>query len=112
MISDGNQTCPFEDATVDLFSLGGYEYLVFTDKLSGWPMVGRYSKTASASDMTKLIRRWISDVGVPNRLATNGGSQFKSAKFAAFCKDWPSHMIQVALIIHSQIAQQKQRLKP
>ncbi|XP_065180051.1 uncharacterized protein K02A2.6-like [Sycon ciliatum] len=88
LLSDSGPSRPFEDAAADLFSLGGFEYLVLTDKFSGWPFVGRCGRSATTSDVTKHLVQWMSDVGVPTRLTTDGGPQFRSSAFASFCPEW------------------------
>ena len=78
----------FEDVSVDLFSYEGSHYLVYADRLSGWPTVDRWKNKDPTSDVTRAIRRNFMDLGVPLRLRSDGGPQFASSAFEAFIQQW------------------------
>ncbi|QQP51098.1 Transposon Tf2-6 polyprotein, partial [Caligus rogercresseyi] len=65
------------------------EYLVITDKYSGWPEVYDCGKSGvNTKDVEKAIARWMAALGVPVRLTTDGGPQFKGEAFKEFCRRW------------------------
>ena len=79
---------PFEQTAADIFHLAGWQFLVLTDKFSGWPFVGKCGRTASTQDVINLLTSWFTDVGVPVTMTTDGGPQFKSTAFNTFCAEW------------------------
>ena len=79
---------PFEQTVADIFHLAGWQFLVLTDKFSGWPFVGKCGRTASTQDVINLLTSWFTDVGVPVTMTTDGGPQFKSTAFNTFCAEW------------------------
>ncbi|MFO0089677.1 MAG: RNase H-like domain-containing protein, partial [bacterium] len=89
MRSDPLPTRVFEDTSADLFDYAGNTYLVYADRLSGWPRIDVwYRKGASTSDVIKALTTAFMDLGVPVRLRTDGGPQFSSAEFINFAKTW------------------------
>ena len=84
LISDPLPSRPFEDVSADLFTHAGKDYLIYADRLSGWPCVAEYGREASSHTTTKLLCRIFRGVGVPVRLRSDGGSQFTSSKFQSF----------------------------
>ncbi len=79
---------PGEAIAADLFTCEDREYLVITDKYSGWPEVRDFTKGVNTANVQKAFIQWFLTMGVPNRLTTDNGPQFRSAQFAAFCKEW------------------------
>ncbi|XP_065182210.1 uncharacterized protein K02A2.6-like [Sycon ciliatum] len=88
LLNDRTPTLPFECTSADLFTCQGHDFLVYADRLTGWPSVARTARTTSSHDVILAFRRWFSDGGIPAVLSTDGGPQFSSHKFAAFCKRW------------------------
>ena len=87
-MNDRNPRLPFECTSADLFSCQGHDFLVFVDRLTGWPCIARTGRTTSSHDVILWFRRWFADVGVPSTLYTDGGPQFASHRFAEFCRRW------------------------
>lgn len=87
-MSDPPPTIPFESVSADMFSCQGWEFLVYSDRLSGWPCVARLGRTATSHDVVKQLRRWFADVGVPRKIVTDGGPQFSASRFRDFCCRW------------------------
>ena len=85
---DSSPTYPFEEASADLFQVGGKTYLCYADRLSGWAMPFDYGKDTSTKATTGRLLTAFQQVGVPRRLRTDGGPQFSSAEFAEFAKSW------------------------
>ena len=88
LLNDRHPTLPFQCTSADLFSVQGWEFLVYVDRLTGWPCIDRTGRTTSSRDVIGSLRRWFSEVGVPLKLYTDGGPQFSSHRFAQFCKRW------------------------
>ena len=88
MIQEKLPSRPGESIAADLFTHNGNEFLVITDKYSGWPMCVDVGKSASTKDVTNLMTFWASNMGVPNRITTDNGPQFKSEEFKTYCEDW------------------------
>ncbi len=91
LVTDVRPTRPGEAVAADLFSWENKEYFVITDKYSGWPEVFEYKRSMTTSDTTKDLMKWFMVLGVPNRITTDNGPQFKSAEFSDFCKKWGIH---------------------
>ena len=81
-------TRPFEMATSDLFSYGGKDFLIYADRYSGFPMVYKYGKAPSSSDVMKSVRQLFSLTGVPNSFRSDGGPQYKAESFQDFLREW------------------------
>jgi len=81
-------TRPWQRASADIFTCCGENYLVYTDHLSGWPCIDCLGLSTTSSDVIRPLRRWFADVGVPQQIITDGGPQFSSTQFSAFCKRW------------------------
>ena len=75
---------PFEAVSVDLFDLAGKSYLVMVDRYSGWPCVAKLSRT-DTKVVTDTLADWFVDYGIPLRIRSDGGPQFRTA-FSEFCK--------------------------
>ena len=94
LLNDRHPTLPFEHTSADLFTCQGREFLVYVDRLSGWPCLAPTGTTTSSHDVIVHLRRWFPDVGVPSVLCTDGGPQFASHQFAEFCRRWQiSHVM-------------------
>ncbi|XP_059096790.1 uncharacterized protein K02A2.6-like [Tigriopus californicus] len=78
----------FSSCYMDLFHHAGREYLVIRDKYSGWAEVYDCGRGVSTEDVCQHILAWCMQLGVPRRLASDGGPQFKSKEFAEFCTTW------------------------
>jgi len=75
---------PMENVSLDLFHLANKTFLVMVDRYSGFPFV-EHLKSTSTEGVTRTLRTWFYDFGVPVRLRSDGGPQFRS-EFQDFCK--------------------------
>jgi transposase InsO family protein len=80
-------TRPFEDVSADLFTTEGHHYLVYVDRYSGWPLVYSWKRDPDTSQVVRAIAGFFT-FGVPVRIRTDNGPQFKSVEFADFLKEW------------------------
>ena len=78
----------FESVSADYFHVAGRTYLVYADRLSGWPYVTICPRTASADHLTRELRALFAQTGVPTVLRTDGGPQFTSGTLRRFLSRW------------------------
>ena len=70
---------------VDLMQLGGKSYLVMVEKKSGYRFCTHLNKT-STKDVTSALEHWFFQFGIPSRLRSEGGPQFRQ-EFTRWCKE-------------------------
>ena len=85
---DGRPNRVFESVSADYFHVAGRTFLVYVDRLSGWPNVSSCPGSASAAQLISLLRPIFSDTGVPVVLRTDGGPQFASSTLRRFLARW------------------------
>ena len=88
VLSDQRADRPFEKCAADLFQVGDVQFLVFTDRFSGWPFVGKCGRSATTASVVSLLKQWFTFVGASVKIVTDGGPQFRSQAFADFCAEW------------------------
>ena len=79
---------PFEEVSADLFSLAGKSFLIYVDKLSGFPIVAEWRHDPTANQVAYACREFFATLGVPTKFRSDGGPQFSSSSFAKFLKRW------------------------
>ena len=62
---------PWQMAVADYFAMGGDNYLVVADSLTGWIEV--YKMDGKAMKLIKTLRNLFAQMGVPEELAIDGG---------------------------------------
>ena len=79
---------PMQKVSADFFQIeGGGHFLVMVDRYSGYPFVDQMRTTTTAA-LTGKFDSWFSDFSCsPSYLRSDGGPQFTSAQFAAWCKE-------------------------
>ena len=89
LASDTPPSRVFEDVSADIFTYAGNHYFIYVDRLSGWPTIAAwYGRDLCTRDVKTALRHNFADLGVPNRIRTDGGPQFSSSEFTAFAKKW------------------------
>ena len=78
----------FEDISADLLHFSSKTYLVYGDRLSGRIKLSEFSHEPSSHQINSTIRKFFVETGVPVRIRTDGGPQFKSSKFQQFLEKW------------------------
>ena len=78
----------FESVSADYFHVAGQTYLVYADRLSGWPYITICPRTASAEHLTRELRLLFGQTGVPVVIRTDGGPQFTSGTLRRFLSRW------------------------
>jgi len=79
---------PFEEVSADLFSLAGKTFLVFVDRLSGFPLIAEWRNDPSSQQVAYECREFFSLVGVPTKFRSDQGPQFAAASFKKFLQRW------------------------
>ena len=82
---------PFESVFADYFDVSNYHYLVAGDRLSGWVEVFSSSKGSSnsgASGLQSHLRSLFATFGVPEKISSDGGSEFVASSTKEFFKKW------------------------
>lgn len=95
MISEPLPERVFEEVSVDYFQCCGRDFLVYVDRLSGWPAVFKFNKgNTTARSLISACRQMFVDLGTPVKLRSDCGPQFCSHEFKQFLKRWGVLLIQ------------------
>ena len=76
LVAEATPTRVFEAVSADYFVWAGRTYLVYVDRLSGWPFVFHCTGEASAKGLAPSLRVVFAATGAPQTLRTDGGPQF------------------------------------
>ncbi len=88
LLQDVLPTRPGEAIAADLFSCEAREYMVIVDKYSSWIEVYDFNRGVCSKDVEKAFVKFFMTMGVPNRITTDNGPQFRSEEFKQFCRHW------------------------
>ena len=88
LVTEEAPELPFESVSADFFSTAGKSFLVYVDRLSGWPVVAQCGSDTTTTATIAFFRKFFRDLGVPVRLRSDGGPQFASREFADFLHRW------------------------
>ena len=88
MLTDEEPTRPFQVTSADYFDHAGKDYLIYTDRLSGWPMVQMFTRGATAVKLLSTLRNFFSATGVPEILRSDNGPQFNAGITKKFLQRW------------------------
>ena len=84
-----NPEYPFQQIVADYFQEKGSNYLVIADRFSGWPtLLFCGNSTASRTVLIDTLRSYFSTYGIPEELATDGGSTFTAYETKKFLSDY------------------------
>ena len=75
---------PMSHVGADLFDFQGQTWITLVDRYSGFPFAHRLTSTTTSA-VTKVLREWFMEWGIPSVIRTDGGPQFRS-EFRDFCK--------------------------
>ena len=76
---------PFQVVGTDVFHVGGENFLMVVDYLSKWPGVRALRQGMSTSVIIRVLREVFSELGTPEKIVSDNGSNFASSEFARFC---------------------------
>ena len=82
---------PFESVFADFFDVSSHHYLLVGDRLSGWVEVfsARSGSTqAGAAGLISHLRSLFATFGVPEKLSSDGGPEFKASATEDFLRNW------------------------
>ena len=88
MIIEDPPARPGQDGSADLFTTAGKQFLVYCDRLSGWPEVTQWLTTPTSRQVIRSLQNTFTTLGIPVRIRSDGGPQFKSQEFADFMTGW------------------------
>ena len=86
LITHEPATYPFQYVHLDFGNYAGAQWLLGADQFSGWPIAFCLGDTAKASKMIAYLAGEFSKFGIPEKIFSDGGPQFKSNEFIDYCK--------------------------
>lgn len=87
-MSDPAPAYVFEDVSADLFQHGMLHVLVYTDRLSGWPVVHQWRRDPTAREVVQAIVHNFVDLSVAMRLRSDNGPQFDARLSQSAMQRW------------------------
>lgn len=78
----------FQSVSADYFDHAGKPYLIYTDRLSGWPMVKMFHNGATARKLITTLRKFFAATGIPEILRSDNGPQFTASEIRSFLEQW------------------------
>lgn len=78
----------FESVSADFFNAAGKCFLVYVDRLSGWPVVATFPRDATARELVSTLRKIFASTGAPNVLRLDGGPLFTARVTMDFMRRW------------------------
>jgi len=88
LMSEPPPTRPFEQVAADLFYHAGRHYLVYGDRLSGFPLVAEWKDDPTSHQVAFACRQFFATMGVPTRFRSDNGPQFSGSDFQDFLRHW------------------------
>ena len=83
---------PFQQICTDYFESAGFDYLITTDRFSGWLDIYHVPpRCATSKSIISTLRTLFISYGVPEELSSDGGPQFKASLFEQFLAQWGVH---------------------
>ena len=81
---------PFQKVVSNLFSLDGHQYLIYADRLTGWPEVAYFNTDPTSHNNIGELRGWFQRFGVPMQISFDGGPNISSKEIESFLTKWGS----------------------
>ena len=78
----------FQSVSADYFQYAGKYYLIYADRLSGYPMVQVFEHEATARTLITTLRYFFSLTGAPETMRCDNGPQFIASKLREFLTRW------------------------
>ena len=75
---------PFDVVSCDLFYSGGKVFMIFADRLSGFPIVDAWSRDPTTQNVKRVLMHYFSLFGKPLKFKSDGGSHFSSKEMQDF----------------------------
>ena len=77
----------FDVVSCDLFYSGGKVFMIFANRLSGFPMVEAWSRDPTTQQVKRVLMHYFSLFRKPLKFTSDGGSQFTSKEMQDFLKE-------------------------
>ena len=77
---------PFQAVCADFFDHHGYHYSALVDRYSNYPIVERAK--GGAKGLINSLKGTFSTFGIPDEIATDGGSEFTASATQDFLRTW------------------------
>ena len=78
----------FQQVSSDYFQYAGKYFLIYVDRLSGYPMVQVFDHEATAKKLITTLRHIFALTGAPEIFRCDNGPQYISKKFREFLQKW------------------------
>ena len=78
----------FQSVSSDYFQYAGKYYLIYVDRLSGYPMVKVFDHEATSKKLITTLRHFFSLTGAPEVIRCDNGPQYIAKKFRDFLEKW------------------------
>ena len=78
----------FQHVASDFFQYAGKQYLIYVDKMSGYPIVIDLEYEATTRKMVSALRNIFSMTGAPEVIRCDNGPQYGARKFRTFLERW------------------------
>ena len=79
---------PFDVVSADLFYVGRKVYMIYADRLSGYPLVNMWAKDPNTKQVIKQLQQYFSLFGKPLKFRSDGGSQFNNKEMQEFLDEY------------------------
>ena len=80
---------PFQQVAADFFEVKSFSYLVYVDRYSGWNRLAWFAPgKATSSEVIKVLREEFMDMGVPEEISCDRGSNLVSREITDWLKTW------------------------
>ena len=78
----------FQEVITDMFELNGYWYLVYVDRLTGFPELAYFPNHTTSSLIINVLREFFTRWGVPEQVSMDGASNYTSEQITDWLKSW------------------------
>ncbi|KAL5010856.1 hypothetical protein ScPMuIL_013161 [Solemya velum] len=81
-------TRPWQIIGSDIFYLDGFEYIIYCDYYSKFPIVRKIHGKSTADTVVNITKQLFAEQGIPETLMSDNGPQYASYAFKKFSADW------------------------
>jgi hypothetical protein len=88
LISTDPPSYPFQKVASDLFEIGAEHYLVYVDRLTGFPELAHFPNSTTSSVIINTMREFFHRWGVPEEMSLDGAPNLKSVEIKEWLTSW------------------------
>ena len=103
---------PFEVVSADMFYAAGRHFMVYVDRLSGYPIVGEFNNDPTAAQFARACCGHFNITGVPKIFRSDGGPQFAGSNFQKFLERWGVNGFRRHFITHKATSMPNRPSRP